>query len=172
VFWTVIMWLNTPSFIWDSYGSMWLSLVMQGVSEKTLQRYSEFYCAARVRKTFTLRGVQTIHRSRCWRYCHNTPCGLVIPTGAGFPLRRPLRLAGLRSRYHKTYFYRDLVNYLLRCRFYEQLKSSFHCFILSRSSLVSVNETANYTRCFWHGSRVVSESKASVSLAANLLIRL
>jgi hypothetical protein len=34
---------NAPSFIWDSYGSMWLSLVMQDVSKRALQWYSNCY---------------------------------------------------------------------------------------------------------------------------------
>jgi hypothetical protein len=37
------MWKSTPSFTWDSYGSMWLSLVMQGVSTRDLQWYSKAY---------------------------------------------------------------------------------------------------------------------------------
>jgi hypothetical protein len=31
VFWTVIIQQITPSFTYDGYSSMWLSLVMQGV---------------------------------------------------------------------------------------------------------------------------------------------
>jgi hypothetical protein len=55
-----------PSCIWDSYGSMWFSLVMQGVSRRALQGYSKCYCVASVTKTFILKGVQTIHRSTPW----------------------------------------------------------------------------------------------------------
>jgi hypothetical protein len=29
---------------WDSYSSMWLPLVIQGVSERALQLYSKCYC--------------------------------------------------------------------------------------------------------------------------------
>jgi hypothetical protein len=46
---------------------MWLPLVMQGVSKRALHCYSKCYCLASVRKTFTLKGVQTIHRSTPWR---------------------------------------------------------------------------------------------------------
>jgi hypothetical protein len=56
---------NTPNFTWDSYGLMWLPLVMQGVSKRALQCYSKCYCVVSVTKTLTLEGVQTIHRSRC-----------------------------------------------------------------------------------------------------------
>jgi hypothetical protein len=66
VFWTVIMQQNTPGFIWDSYGSMRFSLVMQGVSKRALQLYSKCYCLASVKKKVTLVGVQTVHLSRCW----------------------------------------------------------------------------------------------------------
>jgi hypothetical protein len=45
---------------------MSLSLVMQGVSKRALQRYSKCHYVASVMKTFTFKGVQTIHRS--------TPC--------------------------------------------------------------------------------------------------
>jgi hypothetical protein len=37
------------------------SLVMRGVSERALQWYSKCYCVANVTRTFTLKGVQTIH---------------------------------------------------------------------------------------------------------------
>jgi hypothetical protein len=57
---------NTSRFIRDSYGSMWLPLVMQGVSKGVLQWYSKCYCVATVKKTFTLKGVQIIHRSTPW----------------------------------------------------------------------------------------------------------
>jgi hypothetical protein len=57
VFWTVIMQQNTPRFTWDSYGSVLLSLVMQGFSKRSLQWYSKYYYEARVTKTFTLQGV-------------------------------------------------------------------------------------------------------------------
>jgi hypothetical protein len=67
VFWTIIMQQNTPSFTWDNYGSMWFPLVMQGVSKRALQWYSKRCRVASVTKTFTLKGVQTIHRSRCWK---------------------------------------------------------------------------------------------------------
>jgi hypothetical protein len=40
-------------FYWDSYGSMWLPQVMQGVSKRALQWYSKCYCVASVMKTFT-----------------------------------------------------------------------------------------------------------------------
>jgi hypothetical protein len=50
----------------DSYGSMLLPLVLQSVSERVLQRYSICYCVASVAKEFTLKGLQTIHRSRPW----------------------------------------------------------------------------------------------------------
>jgi hypothetical protein len=56
VFWTVIMWENTPNFAWNSYGSMWLALVMQGVSEIALQWYYKCYCVASVtKKVYTKR---------------------------------------------------------------------------------------------------------------------
>jgi hypothetical protein len=38
----VIMQENTPSFAWDSYGSMWLPLVMQGAS-KELYDFGRLY---------------------------------------------------------------------------------------------------------------------------------
>jgi hypothetical protein len=41
---------------------------VHGVSERTLQWYAKCYYVASVTKTFTLKGVQTIHRSRCWRH--------------------------------------------------------------------------------------------------------
>jgi hypothetical protein len=47
-------------------GSMWLPLVMQGVSKRALQWCSRCYCVVSVTKAYTLKGVQTIHRS--------TPC--------------------------------------------------------------------------------------------------
>jgi hypothetical protein len=52
--------------LWDSYGSMWLPLVMQSVSKRALQWYSKCYCVASITKTFTLKGGQTVHRPRCW----------------------------------------------------------------------------------------------------------
>jgi hypothetical protein len=42
---------------------MWLLLVMQGVSKEVLQWYSKCHYATSVTKTFTLKGVQTFHRS-------------------------------------------------------------------------------------------------------------
>jgi cephalosporin hydroxylase len=40
---------------------------MQDVSKRALQCYSKCYCVASVTKTFTLKGVQTIHRqSNIW----------------------------------------------------------------------------------------------------------
>jgi hypothetical protein len=35
LFWTVVLQQDTPNFVQDSYGSMWLLAVMQGVSEKS-----------------------------------------------------------------------------------------------------------------------------------------
>jgi hypothetical protein len=49
-------WLNRP---WP------YSPFIQGVSKRDLQCYSKCYSVASVTKTFTLKGVQTIHRSRC-----------------------------------------------------------------------------------------------------------
>jgi hypothetical protein len=80
---TVTTYETTSSFVWDTYGSVWLSLVMQGVSEIALQWYSKCYCFASVTKTFKLKGVQIIKFStRCWtmdslyafkcKYCRNT----------------------------------------------------------------------------------------------------
>jgi hypothetical protein len=66
VFWTVLKWKNTPSVTWDSYGSLWLSLVMQGVSKRDLQWYSKYCGVASVTKTLILKGVHTIHRSTPW----------------------------------------------------------------------------------------------------------
>jgi hypothetical protein len=40
-------------------------MIIQGVSKRALQWYSKCYCVASVTKTFALKGVQTIHRSRC-----------------------------------------------------------------------------------------------------------
>jgi hypothetical protein len=40
--------------------------IMHGVSKRALQWYSKCYCVASVTKTFTLKGAQTIHRSRSW----------------------------------------------------------------------------------------------------------
>jgi hypothetical protein len=40
--------------------------ILQTVSKRALQWYSQFYCVSSVTKTFTLKGVQTIHRSKCW----------------------------------------------------------------------------------------------------------
>jgi hypothetical protein len=57
---------KTPSFTWDSYGSMWLKLVTHGVSKRALQWYSKHYCVMSVTKTFTLKGIKTIHRSTLW----------------------------------------------------------------------------------------------------------
>jgi hypothetical protein len=42
---------------------MRLALVIQGVSKRTTQWYSECYCVASATKAFTLKGVQTIHCS-------------------------------------------------------------------------------------------------------------
>jgi hypothetical protein len=42
---------------------MLLTLVMQGVSKRASQWYSKCYHVASATKTFTLKGVQTIHRS-------------------------------------------------------------------------------------------------------------
>jgi hypothetical protein len=44
-------------FYWDSYGSMWPPLVMQGVSERALQEYSKSYCVGSVTKRFALKGI-------------------------------------------------------------------------------------------------------------------
>jgi hypothetical protein len=44
-------------------GIVTVQLVMQGVSERASQWCSKCYCVASVTKTFTLKGVQTIHRS-------------------------------------------------------------------------------------------------------------
>jgi hypothetical protein len=65
VIWTAIVNKNAQSFTWDSYGSMWLSLVRHGVSKRFLQLYSNCNFVTGVTKTFTLKGVQTINRSRC-----------------------------------------------------------------------------------------------------------
>jgi hypothetical protein len=46
---------------------MWLWSVKQGVSKITLQWYSKCYWVANVTKTFTLKGVRTIHRSTSWK---------------------------------------------------------------------------------------------------------
>jgi hypothetical protein len=43
----------------------WTKLI-KGVLKRALQWYSKCYCVASVTKTFTLKGVQTIRRSRCW----------------------------------------------------------------------------------------------------------
>jgi hypothetical protein len=51
------------SFTWDSHGSMWLPMVMQGASKKALQWYSKRYCVASVTKTVTLKGVQAMDSS-------------------------------------------------------------------------------------------------------------
>jgi hypothetical protein len=48
VIWTLIMKQNTPSFIWNSYSSIYLSLVMQRVSETVLEWYSKCYRLASV----------------------------------------------------------------------------------------------------------------------------
>jgi hypothetical protein len=50
-------------FTWDNYGSMWLSLVLHGVSKRALKWYSKYYCVASVTETFTLKGIQIIHPS-------------------------------------------------------------------------------------------------------------
>jgi hypothetical protein len=50
VIWTVTIWQNT-SFSWDSYGSMRLQLVMEGVSKWALQWYSKCHCVATVTKS-------------------------------------------------------------------------------------------------------------------------
>jgi hypothetical protein len=55
---------NTPRFSWDSYGSVRLSLVMQGVSKKEFCNSIPNVNVWRVLKMFTLKGVSTIHRSR------------------------------------------------------------------------------------------------------------
>jgi hypothetical protein len=39
-----------------------VNFVIQGVSKRDLQWYFKCYCVASVTKTFTLKGVQTIHR--------------------------------------------------------------------------------------------------------------
>jgi hypothetical protein len=60
---------------------MRLPLVMQGVSKRVIRWYSKCYCVTSVMKTFTLKGVQIIHRSTPWTldslyinkmYCQNT----------------------------------------------------------------------------------------------------
>jgi hypothetical protein len=45
-------------FTWDSYSSMWLSLVMQ-CFKRALQWYSKCYFVANVMKTFTHKGYNT-----------------------------------------------------------------------------------------------------------------
>jgi hypothetical protein len=60
---------------------MRLPLVMQGVSKRVLQLYSLCYCAGSVTKTFTLKDVQSIHRSRCLR----------LPPGYAYPRLRPIQ---------------------------------------------------------------------------------
>jgi hypothetical protein len=47
-----------------AYGDNFTFLTIHGVSKIALQWYSKCYCVASVTKTFTLKGVQTIHRSR------------------------------------------------------------------------------------------------------------
>jgi hypothetical protein len=48
--------------IWWQY---WLR-ALQGVSKRALQWYSKCFCMVSVTKTFTLKGGQTTHWSRCW----------------------------------------------------------------------------------------------------------
>jgi hypothetical protein len=48
-----------------SYVRIISQALIQGVSKRTLQWYSKCYSVASVTKTFTLKGVQTIHLSRC-----------------------------------------------------------------------------------------------------------
>jgi hypothetical protein len=43
VFWTVIMQQDTPSFIWDTYGSFLRPLVIQGFSKRALQLWKLVY---------------------------------------------------------------------------------------------------------------------------------
>jgi hypothetical protein len=61
--------LNVAKYIesltWDSYGSMWLLLVIQGVSKRDFKWYSKCCCVASVMKTCELKDVRIIHRSRC-----------------------------------------------------------------------------------------------------------
>jgi hypothetical protein len=86
VFWTVIMYQNTPSFTWDRYGSMRLPLVSQGVSKRALQWYSKCYCVASLTKTFTLKGVHSI--LECWIVCR-LKSFLTLATQFGIPLQSP-----------------------------------------------------------------------------------
>jgi hypothetical protein len=46
---------KTHRFTWDTYGSMWLPLVMKGVSKRALQYYSKCCCVASVKETSTLK---------------------------------------------------------------------------------------------------------------------
>jgi hypothetical protein len=62
---SVLNYHNVAKHIKFYLGELWFndSLVMQGASKRASQRYSKCYCVASVTKTFTLKGVQTIHRS-------------------------------------------------------------------------------------------------------------
>jgi hypothetical protein len=52
-------------FSCDSYGLNATSTYNAGYFKKASQWYSECYCVTNVTKMFTLKSVQTIHRSRC-----------------------------------------------------------------------------------------------------------
>jgi hypothetical protein len=53
---------------WQKVGFRELLHLYTGwLKKRALQCYSKCYCVASVTKTFTLKGVQTIHCSRCWK---------------------------------------------------------------------------------------------------------
>jgi hypothetical protein len=76
MFWTVIMQQNAPSFTWEGYSLLRLSLISQGVSERVLKLYSK--C---VYKLSNLQQLEGLYAFKCESF-HNT-CHKVI---FGIPL--------------------------------------------------------------------------------------
>jgi hypothetical protein len=85
---------------------------IHGVSEIALQWYSKCYCVANVTKTFTLKGVQTIHRSPPWT------ASLEIPTfviRSSFPIQRihtVIRGSFVIERVHTVITGSNLIEYV------------------------------------------------------------
>jgi hypothetical protein len=65
---TVIL-VDKPTLNWDTIFQLkWQTYFhkLRDNSKRALQWYSKCYCVASITKTFTLKGVQTMHRSRYW----------------------------------------------------------------------------------------------------------
>jgi hypothetical protein len=90
---------NTPSFTWDSYGSLRVPLVVQGVSKTALQRNFECYCVASVKANLSpslikqyAKGTRGEWRNSCttlgpgnrWRWVSSFTPRQLYPHGKSF----------------------------------------------------------------------------------------